>query len=161
MSVRRWVLMGVSGCGKTSVGELLAPDLGARYVDGDDLHPQANIDKMSHGIPLTDEDRWPWLDAVGQVLRVPDVIVGCSALKRSYRDAIRAGAGAEVSRRPLRQPGRAGKGRRTERIPIANWAATRRPPKAAPTRVPRCPSDRAGWFESAGVIGSDRSIEAG
>ena len=88
--------MGVSGCGKTSVGERLAPDLGARYVDGDDLHPQANIDKMSHGIPLTDEDRWPWLDAVGQVLRVPDVIVGCSALKRSYRDAIRAGAGAEV-----------------------------------------------------------------
>ena len=70
--------------------------MGARYVDGDDLHPQANIDKMSHGIPLTDEDRWPWLDAVGQVLRVPDVIVGCSALKRSYRDAIRAGAGAEV-----------------------------------------------------------------
>lgn len=97
----RIVVMGVSGCGKTSVGKLLAEHLGARFIDGDDLHPLANRDKMSAGIPLTDEDRWPWLDLVGQVLngapnpvdlfeivKSTGTVVACSALKRSYRDRI-------------------------------------------------------------------------
>jgi len=83
------VLMGVSGAGKTTVGQLLADKLSGLFVDGDDLHPQANVDKMKHGIALTDDDRWPWLDRVAQVIREHDgarpLIVACSALKRSYR----------------------------------------------------------------------------
>jgi gluconokinase len=87
----RAVIMGVSGCGKTSVGLGLSARLGVPYVDGDDLHPAANVAKMAAGVPLSDEDRWPWLDAVAGVLaeRAP-VIVGCSALKRAYRDRLRA-----------------------------------------------------------------------
>lgn len=89
--------MGVSGCGKTSVGTALAARLGMPYRDGDDLHPQQNVDRMRAGIPLTDADRWPWLDRVTAVLRhQAPVIVGCSALKRAYRDRIRAGAGGPV-----------------------------------------------------------------
>lgn len=81
--------MGVSGCGKSSVGEGLAAALGLRYIDGDDLHPAANVAKMRAGTPLTDEDREPWLDRVAETLRTADCIVGCSALKRRYRDRIR------------------------------------------------------------------------
>lgn len=82
--------MGVAGCGKSSVGEALSLRLGVPYRDGDDLHPPENVAKMRAGIPLTDEDRWPWLDRVAQVLtREAPVIVGCSALKRRYRDRIR------------------------------------------------------------------------
>lgn len=85
------VIMGVSGCGKTTVGEYLAPLLGLPYLDGDDLHPQANIEKMTSGHPLNDEDRWPWLEQVGAWLEEQPNggIIGCSALKRSYRDVIR------------------------------------------------------------------------
>ena len=93
----RIVIMGVSGCGKSSVGEGLAARLGLSYRDGDDLHPPANVDKMRVGIPLTDADRWPWLDRVAQVLATDaPVIVGCSALRRAYRDRLRAGAGGPV-----------------------------------------------------------------
>lgn len=88
--------MGVAGCGKSSVGAALAPALNARYIDGDDLHPPSNIAKMSRGEPLTDEDRWPWLEVVGNALTDPAVIVGCSALKRAYRERIAAQAGAPV-----------------------------------------------------------------
>lgn len=86
------VLMGVAGCGKTSVGQLLAPLLQLPYRDGDDLHPQANIEKMAAGIPLTDEDRWPWLRDIGTWLasQPNGAIVGCSALRRPYRDLIRS-----------------------------------------------------------------------
>ena len=93
----RVVLMGVAGCGKSSVGAALAPLVGARYLDGDDLHPQANIDKMTAGIPLTDGDRAPWLAEVGRLLAPQGrLIVGCSALKRHYRDIIRDAAAAPV-----------------------------------------------------------------
>jgi gluconokinase len=93
----RIVIMGVSGCGKSSVGAELAAQLGCRYMDGDDLHPAANVEKMRAAVPLTDEDRWPWLDRVAQVLRVEaPVIVGCSALRRAYRDRIRNGVGGPV-----------------------------------------------------------------
>lgn len=94
----RLVLMGVSGCGKSSVGEALSARLGLPYRDGDDLHPAGNVAKMQAGTPLTDADRWPWLDAVAGVLRGgAPVIVGCSALKRAYRDRLRAGAGGPVT----------------------------------------------------------------
>lgn len=86
---QRIVLMGVAGCGKSSVGAALAPALGAQYRDGDDLHPPHNIAKMRRGEPLTDTDRWPWLTRVGRALADdPPMIIGCSALKRSYRDHI-------------------------------------------------------------------------
>lgn len=90
--------MGVSGCGKSSVGEALAARLSIPYIDGDDLHPPENVEKMRAGTPLTDADRWPWLDRVATVLRdEAPVILGCSALKRAYRDRIRAGAGGAVT----------------------------------------------------------------
>lgn len=92
------VVMGVTGSGKTTIGEALADAIGATYVDGDRLHPEANIAKMSAGIPLDDADRWPWLAKVGETLRqrAAPVIVGCSALKRAYRDFITERAGAPV-----------------------------------------------------------------
>ena len=96
--MRRVVLMGVAGSGKTTVGEALSARLGIPYRDGDLLHPPANIAKMSRGEALDDDDRWPWLASVGQTLRrEAPVIVGCSALKRQYRDKIRDEAGAEVT----------------------------------------------------------------
>jgi carbohydrate kinase (thermoresistant glucokinase family) len=81
--------MGVSGSGKTTVGAALAATLGLRFVDADDLHPEANVEKMAAGVPLTDDDRWPWLDAVGAVLAEGDVVAACSALRRAYRDRLR------------------------------------------------------------------------
>ena len=95
---KRIVLMGVSGSGKSSVGEALQRLTGLRYLDGDDLHPPTNVAKMAAGIPLDDEDRWPWLDRVAAVLATrPPVAVGCSALKRIYRDRLRAGAAGPVT----------------------------------------------------------------
>lgn len=84
------VLMGVAGCGKSSVGAALSALTGLPYVDGDDLHPAANVEKMRAGHPLTDADRWPWLDACAATLARGDVILGCSALKRAYRDRLRS-----------------------------------------------------------------------
>lgn len=93
----RIVIMGVSGCGKSSVGMLLAERLGISYRDGDDLHPPENVERMRAGIPLTDEFRWPWLDRISHVLSSEaPVIVGCSALRRVYRDRIRANSGGPV-----------------------------------------------------------------
>lgn len=87
------VVMGVSGSGKSTVGAALAAALGVAFVDGDALHPPANIAKMAAGIPLDDADRAPWLDAVGATLAhgaVPDgIVVACSALRRVYRDRLR------------------------------------------------------------------------
>lgn len=90
--MRCYVLMGVSGCGKSSVGAALSVTCGMEFIDGDDLHPNANIKKMSRGAPLTDEDRGPWLKQVGRVLArsTGPVVIGCSALKKTYRDIIRA-----------------------------------------------------------------------
>jgi gluconokinase len=86
------VLMGVSGSGKTTIGELLAQRLGWRLIEGDDYHPRENVAKMAAGIPLEDADRWPWLDALNQRLRGErDAIVTCSALKESYRQRLLAG----------------------------------------------------------------------
>ena len=95
---RGLVVMGVSGAGKTSVGQAIAARSGLSFVDGDSLHSAANVAKMHAGIPLDDADRAPWLDAVGAVLGDIDhypagVVVACSALKRSYRDRLRAASG--------------------------------------------------------------------
>jgi len=91
------VVMGVSGCGKTSVGKLLASGLGYRFLEGDSRHPEANVEKMRNGIPLDDTDRWPWLENLGAELADEQAtVISCSALKRSYRDLLR-----EKSGRPL------------------------------------------------------------
>ena len=90
------VVMGVSGTGKSTVGAELARRMGREFVEGDDYHPQSNIDKMAAGDALTDEDRWPWLDTLGVLLVASvaqPVVLTCSALKRSYRDLLREGAG--------------------------------------------------------------------
>jgi len=88
----RVVVMGVSGCGKTTIGGLVAHELGVPFLDGDSLHPMENVAKMAAGTPLTDEDRWPWLATVGAELAqagADGLVLACSALRRSYRDAIR------------------------------------------------------------------------
>jgi carbohydrate kinase (thermoresistant glucokinase family) len=85
--------MGVSGSGKSTVGELLAQKLGATFIDGDFLHPEKNVAKMAAGTPLTDADRKPWLEAIGQKLAEAgdeSLVIASSALKKSYRDIIRA-----------------------------------------------------------------------
>ncbi len=85
--------MGVSGSGKTAVGKRVAEELGRPFVDADDLHPASNKEKMAAGTPLSDEDRWPWLTILGTALKEhPEVVAACSALKRSYRDRLRASA---------------------------------------------------------------------
>lgn len=86
------VLMGVSGVGKTTIGELVAQRLGWRFIEGDEYHPRENVTKMEAGIALEDADRWPWLDALNRRLRGErDAIVTCSALKESYRRRLLAG----------------------------------------------------------------------
>ncbi|MYU22788.1 gluconokinase [Streptomyces sp. SID8352] len=88
-------VMGVAGTGKSTVGGLLAARLGVACADGDDFHPPANVARMSAGTPLTDEDRGPWLDAVGRWARGRaglGGVVACSALKRAYRDRLRTAA---------------------------------------------------------------------
>lgn len=89
---RLLIVMGVAGCGKSTIGSALATELGAHYLDGDDFHPHSNIAKMSAGEPLTDEDRQPWLAEFGHALSAASgkIVGGCSALKRQYRDRIRA-----------------------------------------------------------------------
>ena len=90
------IVAGVSGSGKTTVGALLAGRLGWLFADADDFHPAANVAKMRAGIPLTDEDRWPWLRAIAAwmddaIARGESAVVTCSALKRRYRDVLLAG----------------------------------------------------------------------
>jgi gluconokinase len=94
----RIVVMGVSGCGKTTLGAALADRIGAAFIDGDDLHSPENVAKMTRGEPLTDEDRWPWLDAIGRRLRAAEgpMVIASSALRRRYRDRIRTAAGGPV-----------------------------------------------------------------
>ncbi len=84
------IVMGVSGSGKSTLGAALADRLGVTFVDADDLHPRTNVAKMAAGEPLDDADRLPWLAAVGRRLRVGSPVIACSALKRDYRDYLRA-----------------------------------------------------------------------
>jgi len=95
----RYIIMGVAGSGKTTIGAAFARALATPFLEGDELHPAANVQRMAQGIPLTDDDRRPWLLAIAQQLRDAHraglgLVVTCSALKRSYRDLLRsAGAG--------------------------------------------------------------------
>ncbi|KAH8788659.1 thermoresistant glucokinase family carbohydrate kinase [Diaporthe sp. PMI_573] len=90
-----WLVTGPAGCGKSTVAKHIADSLGMSYIEGDDFHPPANIEKMSNGIPLTDADRWDWLtrlrdEALAQIqMGSNGVVVTCSALKRKYRDVLR------------------------------------------------------------------------
>ena len=91
----RIVVMGVCGSGKTTIGQALAARLGLPFVEGDELHPPRNIELMAAGIALTDEDRVDWLEAIGRALAAASdtgVVLSCSALKRRYRDRLRAAA---------------------------------------------------------------------
>ena len=95
------LLMGVSGAGKTTAGRLLASQLGWEFVDGDDFHPAANVEKMRNGIPLTDADRAPWLETlraliVGWIAAGKNAVLACSALKRAYRESLRVGPEVQI-----------------------------------------------------------------
>jgi gluconokinase len=88
------IIFGVSGAGKTTVGKLLARELGWNFIEADDFHPAANTEKMRSGHPLTDKDRWPWLERLRQQIErslgtEENVVLACSALKRAYRDRLR------------------------------------------------------------------------
>jgi carbohydrate kinase (thermoresistant glucokinase family) len=92
------IVMGVSGSGKSTIGALLAERMGWPFADADGFHPAANVAKMAAGQPLTDEDRWPWLDAIAAHIGAAraagqPVVVACSALRRAYRERLRAGHG--------------------------------------------------------------------
>lgn len=94
------LIMGPAGSGKTTVGELLAAQLSWKFADGDDFHPPANIEKMSQGIPLTDEDRFPWLQSIRDAMlqwqaQGKSGVIACSALKRTYRDLLGIGPNAK------------------------------------------------------------------
>lgn len=96
-----YVMMGVCGSGKSLIGAMLARQLGVEFVEGDELHPPANVERMAAGIPLTDDDRHGWLMAIGARLREArmagvGLVVSCSALKRSYRDLLRSVGDADV-----------------------------------------------------------------
>src|SRR4051812_23549356 len=95
------VLMGVAGSGKTTVGHLLAERTGATFYDADDFHPRANVEKMQSGIPLTDEDRWPWLEALRSLIvscleRGERAVLACSALKEEYREYLQVDGDVRV-----------------------------------------------------------------
>ena len=95
------IVMGVSGCGKSTVGEALAEKLGIPFMEGDKLHPASNVEKMAAGTPLNDDDRWPWLDLVGAELRkgyeATGIVISCSALKKSYRQRLRDACGGPLA----------------------------------------------------------------
>jgi gluconokinase len=91
------IIFGVSGAGKTTIGKLLAEELGWQFYEADDFHPRANINKMRRGISLTDEDRWPWLENLRELIERgiatgENAVLACSALKRAYRQHLRVSA---------------------------------------------------------------------
>ena len=95
------IIFGVSGAGKTTIGQLLAEEFGWRFYEADDFHSQANTDKMRQGVPLTDEDRWPWLESLRQVIKRclaagENAVLACSALKEAYRRRLRLNADVKL-----------------------------------------------------------------
>jgi gluconokinase len=95
------IIFGVSGAGKTTIGQLLAEEFGWRFYEADDFHSQANIDKMRQGVPLTDEDRWPWLENLGELIKRcltagENAVLACSGLKEAYRRHLRVNADVKL-----------------------------------------------------------------
>jgi gluconokinase len=149
------VVMGVSGSGKTSAARELTRQLGWEYIEGDDLHPEANVAKMAAGTPLDDEDRWPWLRQIAQVIGEHEaagksLVITCSALKRAYRDLLRDGhpsvwfAHVDVSREVL-----------TERL--AQRKGHFMPPSLLDSQLATL--ERLGEDEPGGVIAGDAPLD--
>ena len=95
------IIFGVSGAGKTTIGQLLAQELGWRFYEADDFHPRVNIKKMREGVPLTDEERWPWLESLHELVNRciaagEDAVLACSALKKAYRRYLRVNADVKL-----------------------------------------------------------------
>jgi len=145
------LLMGVSGAGKTTVGQLLASELGWDFVDGDDYHPPANLEKMRKGIPLTDADRAPWLATLralitGWIAAEENTVLACSALKRSYREDLQVAATVRIvylrgTPQLLRQRLRARRGHfMTERMLDSQMSALEPPEDAVVVDVDRSPA---------------------
>ena len=87
------IIIGVSGSGKSTISKLLSTELNMRFIEGDDFHPKSNIEKMSNGIPLSDQDRWPWLDLLNREAKKHQqvgCVISCSALKQSYRNRLQS-----------------------------------------------------------------------
>jgi gluconokinase len=146
------LLMGVSGAGKTTVGQLLAAELGWAFADGDDYHSTANVEKMRNGIPLTDADRTPWLEALR--CRITDwlatgknAVLGCSALKQEYRKSLRVAPEVRVvylrgTPQLLRQRLHARHGHfMTERMLESQLAALDEPEDAVVADIDRSPAE--------------------
>ncbi len=149
------LLMGVSGAGKTTAGGLLASQLGWEFVDGDDYHPAANVEKMRNGIPLTDTDRAPWLETLraliaGWIAAGKNAVLACSALKRAYRESLRIGPEVQIvylmgTPQLLRQRLRARVGHfMTERMLESQLAALEEPENAVVVDVDRSPAEIVG-----------------
>ena len=146
------LLMGASGSGKTTVGRLLASQLGWEFADGDDYHPAANVEKMRNGIPLTDADRAPWLETLrariaGWIAAKRNAALACSALKRAYRERLRIGPEVRVvylrgTPELLRERLRARVGHfMTERMLESQLAALEEPEDAVVVDVDRSPAE--------------------
>jgi gluconokinase len=148
------LLMGVSGAGKTTVGQLLAAELGWEFADGDDYHPAANVEKMRNGIPLTDADRAPWLESLRQLIADwiatgKNAVLACSALKREYRQSLRVSPEVRIvylrgMPELLRQRLRSRHGHfMTEQMLASQLAALEEPEDAVVVDVDRAPSEIA------------------
>jgi len=146
------LLMGVSGSGKTTVGRMLASELGWEFADGDDYHPAANVEKMRNGIPLADADRAPWLETLraliaGWIAAGKNAVLACSALKRVYRKSLRVAPEVQVvylkgTPELLRQRLRARVGHfMTERMLASQLAALEEPEDAVVVDVDRSPGE--------------------
>jgi gluconokinase len=146
------LLMGVSGAGKTTIGQLLASELGWDFVDGDDYHPVDNVEKMRNGIPLTDEDRAPWLETLRTLIANwiaagKNTVLACSALKQSYRAALRVGPEVKIlylkaTPQVLRQRLHARRGHfMTERMLASQLAALEAPEDAVTVDADRSPAE--------------------
>jgi len=149
------LLMGVSGSGKTTVGQLLASQLGWEFADGDDYHPAANVEKLRNGIPLTDADRAPWLETLraliaGWIAAGKNTVLACSALKRAYRESLQIGPEVRVvylrgTPQLLRQRLRARVGHfMTERMLGSQLEALQEPEDSVVVDVDRLPAEIVG-----------------
>jgi gluconokinase len=146
------LLMGVSGAGKTTIGQLLASELGWDFVDADDYHPPENVEKMRNGIPLTDDDRAPWLETLRTLIADwiaagKNTVLACSALKQAYRERLRVSSEVQVvylkgTPQVLRQRLHSRRGHfMTERMLDSQLAALEAPVDAVAVDADRSPAE--------------------